>query len=392
MCDGFPRKKIVVLGATGSIGRSALEVVRRCPDLFEVTAIAAYSNVNLIAEQIAEFRPRYAAMGDETAAARLGQQYPETTVYAGPEGLEKVASLPVDVVLCAMVGAAGLRPMFAAIDAGNRVAVSNKEPVVMAGKLLMERAAAGNTDVIPVDSEHNAIFQCLHGHRREDVRCIHLTASGGPFYGKPRESLAHVTPEEATRHPTWDMGDKVSVDSATLMNKGLEIIEAMWLFGLPPDRIEVLIHPQSIVHGLVEFNDGSILAQMSVTDMKLPILNALMWPDRVASPLSRLDLTAVGALQFAAPDFEQFPCLAHARSAAAEGGTAPAILNAANEVGVQAFCNHRISFLDISEVVRITRDLCETVHEYSLEDVLAADCLAREKAAQIVDRLERNHR
>ncbi|HEX71991.1 MAG TPA: 1-deoxy-D-xylulose-5-phosphate reductoisomerase [Candidatus Hydrogenedentes bacterium] len=392
MSDELPRKKIVVLGATGSIGRSALEVVRRHPDLFEVTAIAAHTNVNLIAEQIAEFHPRYAAMGDKTAAARLAERCPETTVYAGPEGLETVASLPVDVVLCAMVGAAGLRPMFAAIDAGNRVAVSNKEPVVMAGKLIMERAAAGNADVIPVDSEHNAVFQCLHGHRREDVRCIHLTASGGPFYGKPRETLARVTPEEATRHPTWDMGDKVSVDSATLMNKGLEIIEAMWLFGLPQDRIEVLIHPQSIVHGLVEFNDGSILAQMSVTDMKLPILTALMWPDRVASPLKRLDLTAVGALQFAAPDFEQFPCLAHARRAAAEGGTAPAILNAANEVGVQAFCNHRISFLDISEIVRITRDLCEAVYEYSLEDVLAADCLAREKAAQIVDRLERNHR
>ncbi len=390
MSEGIPRKKIVVLGATGSIGRSALEVVRRCPDLFEVVAVAAHSNVNLIAEQIAEFRPRCAAMGDQSAAARLRERCPETTVYAGPEGLETVASLPVDVVLCAMVGAAGLRPMFAAIDAGNRVAVANKEPVVMAGKLIMERAAARHADVIPVDSEHNAVFQCLQGHKREDVRCIHLTASGGPFYGRPRETLARVTPEEATRHPTWDMGDKVSVDSATLMNKGLEIIEAMWLFGLPEDRIAVLIHPQSIVHALVEFNDGSILAQMGVTDMKFPILSALTWPDRVASPLGRLDLATVGALHFALPDFDQFPCLAYARRAAAEGGTAPAILNAANEIGVQAFCNHRITFLDISEVVRITRDCCEVVQEYSLEDVVEADRVAREKAARTVERLERN--
>lgn len=379
-----------MLGATGSIGRSALEVVRRYPDLFDVAALAARANLTLMSEQIAEFRPACAAMWDAAAAEELQRRFPETKVYSGLDGLNAVASLPVDVALCAMVGAVGLHPLLAAIAAGNRVAVANKEPFVMAGKIIMERAAAKGVDVIPVDSEHNAIFQCLQGHARDDLRCIYLTASGGPFYGMPRASLARVTPEEATKHPTWDMGSKVSVDSATLMNKGLEIIEAMGLFGLTEERIEVLIHPQSIVHGLVEFNDGSVLAHMGLTDMKFPILSALTWPYRVSSPMGRLDLKTIGALQFDAPDFEQFPCLAHARQAAAEGGTAPAVLNAANEAGVHAFCNRRISFLQISDVVQGTREACPVHPQYDLESILEADRAAREIALQIVSKLERS--
>jgi 1-deoxy-D-xylulose-5-phosphate reductoisomerase len=288
-----------------------------------------------------------------------------------------------------VVGAVGLRPLLAAINAGNRVAVANKEPVVMAGRLIMERAQALGVDILPVDSEHNAIFQCLHGYDKRDLRCIHLTASGGPFYGKPRWALEHITPEQATKHPTWDMGAKISVDSATLMNKGLEVIEAMWLFGFPADRIEVVIHPQSVVHSLVEFNDGHILAHLGVTDMKFPILFALTWPERVESPMARLDLTRLRELSFAAPDFDAFPCLGLAREAANEGGTAPAILNAANEVAVTAFCKRRLPFLAISDVVEHVRATCPSTRQYTLDAVLDADAAARAKAQEYIAQREK---
>jgi len=378
-------RRLVILGSTGSIGVSALEVVRRYRDRFEVVGLGAHANVDLLTAQMQEFRPPFAALADRAAARRLRAAIPSANILDGPEGLEALAALDVDVVLCAMVGAAGLQPVLRAIDAGNAVALANKEPVVMAGRLIMERAARRGVPVLPVDSEHNAIFQCIQGHAKEDVRSIHLTASGGPFYGRPRVALRDVTPEQATRHPTWKMGAKVSVDSATLMNKGLEIIEAMWLFDLPARKIEVIIHPQSVVHGLVEFNDGHILAHLSVTDMKFPILFALTYPERVASPMERLNLAALQSLSFDAPDFDAFPCLAYARQAAFEGGTAPAILNAANEEAVAAFCARRISFLGISDVVGDVCDACAVVADNNLETVLAADEEARRRARAAVE-------
>jgi len=317
----------------------------------------------------------------------VAASHPGVQVLAGPSGLEELASVDADVTLCAMVGAAGLKPVLAAIDRGKRVALANKEPLVMAGQLIMQRARERGAEVIPVDSEHSAIFQCLHGHKADDVWCIHLTASGGPFYGRPADSLRRVTPEQATRHPTWDMGEKISVDSATLMNKGLEIIEAMWLFGMRLEQIQVVIHPQSIVHSLVEFCDGSILAHLGPTDMKFPIQLALTWPDRARPPMGRLDLTELPPLTFAAPDFSEFPCLEYARSAARAGGTAPALLNAANETAVRAFCERRIQFLQIGEVVRETMEAAEPVHEVTLETVMAADRDARRHAAEYVGTL-----
>lgn len=381
-------KRLTILGSTGSIGRSTLEVVRRYPDRFQIVALAAHANVDLLARQIEEFRPAYVAVTNEAAGARLRAMRPPVTLWTGPDALEAAAVVESDVVLCAVVGAVGLRPLLAAIDAGRRVAVANKEPFVIAGRLVMERAAQRGVDLLPVDSEHNAIFQCIQGYRREDIRCVHLTASGGPFYGRPRAALRDITPEQASKHPTWDMGTKISVDSATLMNKGLEIIEAMWLFGLQERQIEVLIHPQSVVHSLVEFTDGNILAHLGVTDMKVPILFALTWPERVQCPMGRLDLTALRELTFAAPQFDEFPCLAYAREAAAEGGTAPAVLNAANEAAVEAFCGHRIAFLQISEVVRRVRDNCPAAQRYDLDTIIDADARARGHAERVVREIE----
>ncbi len=381
-------RRITVLGSTGSIGRSALDIARRHPDRFTVEALAARSDAERMAAQIREFRPRVAVLSDHAAAARLRAMDPGCPVLGGPEGLAEAAALPADTVLCAVVGAVGLAPLLAALDAGNRVAVANKEPLVMAGRLVMERARARGVDVLPVDSEHNAVFQCLQGHDPADVRCIHLTASGGPFYGRSREQMRDITPEQAAKHPTWRMGEKISVDSATLMNKGLEIIEAMWLFGLPLEKIEVVIHPQSTVHSLVEFNDGNILAQLGVTDMRTPIMHALMYPERAPGPVARLDLADLGALTFHAPDFEAFPCLALARDAAAEGGTATAVLNAANEEAVAAFCAGRIPFLAIGGVVENTRALCPATADWDLESVLDADRRARETAGGLIARME----
>jgi len=378
------RQAITILGSTGSIGKSALEVVRQYPHRFEVRGLAAHSNIELLAEQVREFQPRAVAISDAQAAERFKGMGFDLPVYPGVEGMEALAAEDADTVLCAVVGAVGLKPLLAAIEAGHRVAVANKEPFVMAGKYVMERARARGATVLPVDSEHNAIFQCLEGSRKEDVLAIHLTASGGPFYRKTRSELEHVTPAEATRHPTWDMGAKISVDSATLMNKGLELVEAMWLFDMPEHQIEVVIHPQSVIHSLVEFRDGHILAHLGVTDMKFPISFALSWPERVESPMARLDLRSLSNLSFAAPDFSAFPCLGLARAAAAEGGTAPAILNAANEEAVAAFCAGQLGFLRISDVVEQTRAQVAAGADYGLDAVLAADETARAKAREII--------
>lgn len=380
-------RRIAILGSTGSIGRNALDVVRRYPNQFQVVALAAHSNVDLLAKQVAEFHPSRVAVVDEAAGAKLASNSHPIELLTGPHALAELASGPVDVVLCAIVGAAGLTPLLQAIDAGNRIALANKEPLVMAGPLIMERGRCRGVEVLPVDSEHNAIFQCLHGHDHNDVQCIHLTASGGPFYGRQRASLRDVSPEEATEHPTWDMGPKISVDSATLMNKGLEVVEAMHLFDVPIDKVQVIIHPQSIVHSLVEFKDGSILAHLGLTDMKFPILFALTWPERVQSPMGRLDLTQMRELTFAAPDFSEFPCLAYAFQAARTGGTAPALLNAANEAAVKAFCQRRITFLQISDVVGDVLNTCAVHSEVTLDSVVAADSEARRRAGDKIKAL-----
>ena len=387
MSQRVERRRIIILGSTGSIGRSALAVVEQYPERFEVVGLAAHSNVTLLAKQIEALSPAYVAVTDEDAAAALTEIPAGTTVWSGTESMKKLAAQDVDIVLCAVVGAVGLKPILSAIEAGNHVAVANKEPFVMAGRLILERAEAQGVNVLPVDSEHSAIFQCLQGNDVDDIACIHLTASGGPFYGRPLASLVDVTPGEATNHPTWEMGAKISVDSATLMNKGLEIIEAMILFDLSADQVEVAIHPQSIIHSLVEFKDGNLLAHLGVTDMRFPILFALSYPKRVEYPMARLDLSTMQALSFAVPDFSAFPCLALARSAAERGGTAPAILNAANEIAVAAFCKNRLGFLDISAVVDSVVTESAVADEYTLAEVLTADEMARERAAAVVTKL-----
>ncbi len=384
-----PPRHITILGSTGSIGRNALDVVRNSPGAYVVDALAANANVDLLAAQLREFAPRAVAVHDRGAAAKLREMMPGLDVLEGQKGLAEAAARPVDTVLCAVVGAAGLPPLLAAIDAGNRIALANKEPLVMAGELIMARAARRGVDILPVDSEHSAIFQCLGGRRdASGVRCILLTASGGPFYGRTREELGGITPEQAARHPRWRMGAQISVDSATLMNKGLEIIEAMHLFGVPHDRIGVVIHPESVVHGLVEFFDGNILAQMGVTDMRAPIGYALAFPGRAAEPVERLDLAKLGSLTFAAPDTAAFPCLDLARGAARQGGGAPAVLNGANEQAVAAFCAGRIPFLAIGDVVAGALDRASDCPGGTLAEILDADRRARAAADEIITRLE----
>lgn len=377
-------RRLTILGSTGSIGKSALKIVRDSPGDFEVVGLGANSNVDELARQIHEFKPNRAALADPDAAARLQQQVPGTKIGSGPESIADLAAIDVDVVLCGVVGAVGLRSILRALESGNRIALANKEPMVMAGRLIMSEARARGVPVLPVDSEHNAIFQLLEGRDPADVHRVYLTASGGPFYGRPRESLRDIKPEEAANHPTWDMGPKISVDSATLMNKGLEIMEAMWLFDLPFGTIEAIIHPQSLVHGLVEFKDGHILAHMGVTDMTLPIQFALTWPKRVELAMARLDLAAMGDLSFATPDFSEFPCLGHAMGAARQGGTAGAVLNAANEVAVEAFRQGRIPYLAIAEVVGEVLESSNFQEEYSLESILEVDLEARRLAENVV--------
>ncbi len=381
-------RRITLLGSTGSIGRSALKVIRACPGRFEIVALAAHSNVAELARQAAEFNPKYIAVSDEAAARELRALGLRAEVLAGPRALEDAAALDTDLVLCGVVGAAGLKPILRAIAAGHTVALANKEPMIMAGRLITGAARAAGVRILPVDSEHNALFQCLEGRDPADVFAVYLTASGGPFYGKPRESLRAITPAQATSHPTWDMGAKISVDSATLMNKGLEVIEAMWLFDLPLDKIRVVIHPQSIMHGLVEFTDGHILAHLGVTDMVMPIQFAMTWPERVKSPMARLDLTRMKALTFAGPDFREFPCLDIALAAARRGGTAGAVLNAANETAVAAFLAGRLPFLGIAEVVRRVLESSEVRADDSLDTILAADADARRAAQSLVQNLK----
>ena len=391
-----PARKITILGASGSIGASTLDVIERNPSRFSVAALAAHRQWQALLAQVARFRPPYAALLDVQAARCLEDAVRSeglpTRVLSGPEGLREVATLPAaDTVVTAIVGGAGLGPTLAAARAGKRILLANKETLVLAGGLFMTAVREGGATLLPIDSEHNAIFQCLppdaDGSRgRRGVRRILLTASGGPFRTTPATDLARVTPEQACAHPRWRMGRKISVDSATMMNKGLEMIEAHWLFGLAPREIEVLIHPESIVHSMVEYDDGSVLAQLGNPDMRTPIAHALAWPDRVAAGVNALDLAAIGALHFAEPDPERFPCLALARSALAAGGSAAASLNGANEVAVAAFLERTIGFLDIADVCAEALSKLPTRPVAALDDALEADRAGRSLALELLSR------
>ncbi len=383
-------KNLVVLGSTGTIGENTLAVAARHPDRFRVVALAARANHETLFEQCRRFQPAFAVLVDRSAADLLGRRLSAdglpTRVLAGSEALAQVARLPeADLVMAAIVGAAGLAPTLAAASSGKQLLLANKEALVLAGALLIDAARASGARILPNDSEHNAIFQCLPEKRSGDlatpgVRRILLTASGGPFLRTRREELAAVTPEQAIAHPNWRMGPKISVDSATLMNKGLELIEACHLFAVTPDRIEVIVHPQSIVHSLVEFEDGSVIAEMSQPDMRVPIAYALGWPDRIGSGVAPLDLVKIGKLSFEVPDLEKFPCLALAGEAARSGGTAPAVLNAANEVAVAAFLARRLNFDRIAAVIESVLQQHEPGPVGCLDDALAADAWARERA------------
>ena len=386
--------RLVILGSTGSIGVSTLDVVARHPSRFSVVALTAHSNVTVMAEQCTRFQPQYAVMVEAEAAAQLEQQLkqtaPDVKVLAGAESLVSVAGLAdADTVMAAIVGAAGLLPTLEAARHGKRVMLANKEALVMSGALFMQAVRDHDALLLPIDSEHNAILQCLPdnyvvGEVPRGVRKIMLTASGGPFRTLPLEHLAAVTPEQAIDHPNWEMGRKISVDSATMMNKGLEVIEACWLFGLPLERIDVVLHPQSLIHSLVEYEDGSVLAQMGNPDMRIPISHALGWPDRIQSGANSLDLLAAGDLQFEAPDLSRYPCLSLAFEAWQAGGTAPAILNAANEVAVQAFLEGLIPFTAIHTVIQKTLKQCAVSKADSLEVILDADAFARDVSGRLV--------
>ncbi len=379
------RKKIAILGSTGSIGTTALELIARFPKDFEVAALAAGRRVRSLESQIERFRPALVSLADESDADRLrsalGRGGPQ--VLSGKEGLVAVAAgSGADLVLSAMVGAVGLEPTLAAIDAGIDVGLANKEVMVVAGELVRRRAAASGARVLPVDSEHNAIFQALEGRPREHVRRLVLTASGGPFRGHSDEQLAAVTREQALAHPTWDMGAKITIDSATMMNKGLEVIEARWLFDVPPEAISVVVHPQSIVHSMVEYRDGSLVAVMAIPDMTIPIAHVLAYPDLLdLGHLPRLDLVDAGALTFERPDAERFPCLDLAYRALAAGGTMPAVANAANEVAVARFLDGEIRFTEIAEIIRKAMDDHQPSDYHDVAELLEADAWAREHAA-----------
>ena len=385
-------KRIAILGSTGSIGRSALAVVDAHPDRLRVVALAAGENADRLGEQIARYRPAIAAMASGAAIDRLRQSRPASDVElagGGRDGLVAVASHPdVDLVLCASSGTDGLEAVLAAIEHGKTIALANKEVLVMAGGIVTEAAARRGVAILPVDSEHNAIHQCLHRRAHGDVRRLVLTASGGPFRGRSAAGLSDVTADAALQHPTWRMGRKITIDSATLMNKGLEVIEAHWLFGVRPDQIDVLIHPQSVVHSMVEFVDGSTIAQLGVTDMRLPIQYAFSYPDRWPSDLPRLDLARTGRLDFEAPDTDAFPCLRLAYRALADARSLPVVLNAANEIAVAGFLDNRIPFPAIAHIIEAAMDAHTPGEVQTLQAVRAADQWARDFSAEIARRIQ----
>ncbi|MBH0204220.1 MAG: 1-deoxy-D-xylulose-5-phosphate reductoisomerase [Nitrospiraceae bacterium] len=385
-------KSIIILGSTGSIGTNTLDIVQRFPEDFRVVGLTAGGNVEKLEAQIRAFNPQVVAVSTESSAAALRTRCAglPVEILAGEEGIAQVAAMPgAELVISAIVGAAGLLPTLAAIRSGKHIALANKEPMVMAGKLMQEEARKHGVRIFPVDSEHSAIFQSLEGHRLEDVRRLILTASGGALWTLTKAQLQDVTPERALQHPNWKMGSKITIDSATLMNKGLEVVEARWLFDIGESRIDVLIHRESIIHSLVEYEDRSMIAQLGLPDMRTPISYAMRYPERMPLDLPSLDLTEVGKLTFCKPDHDRFPCLNLGYESLRIGGTMPAAMNAANEVAVDAFLNGGLRFIEIADVIRNTMHAHTHREITGLEDALEADRWAREKAGSLVHALPR---
>lgn len=387
-------KKVVILGSTGSIGKSTLEVISCYPERFKVLGLTAGKNITLLSEQIKKFRPDVVAISDEKDFKKLKKtlsgikKMPE--MLFGTEGISEVSCRSdADIVVSAIVGAAGLIPTLSAIKSGKTVALANKETLVMAGELVVSHVKKNSAKLLPIDSEHSAIFQCIGGYNRKDIKKIILTASGGPFIGRKRKDLEKISPEAALRHPNWAMGKKITIDSATLMNKGLEIIEAHYLFSVPLENIDVMIHPQSIIHSMVEFIDGSIIAQMSIPDMKGPIAYALSYPERLKSVINGINFERVSSLTFQKPDHKTFPCLNLACLALKIGGTMPTVLNASNEIAVEAFLNRNISFNDIPVIIKKVMDYHSPVKAKNIEKILSVDRWAREKALEFVRKIKR---
>ena len=381
-------KSLALLGSTGSIGKNTLRIVDQFPDHFNIKTMTAKNNVQLLAEQIKTFRPEMVAVYDEKASKELRALLPSSSgvkIMQGTDGYCAAASWSgADMTIGAMVGAAGLHPILAAIDAGKEIALANKETLVMAGSLVTSAAADKGLHLLPIDSEHSAIFQCLQGHRRSDLEKILLTASGGPFLNLPASDFSRITPQQALKHPNWEMGAKITIDSATLMNKGLEVIEAKWLFDLNVEKIEVIVHPQSIIHSMVAFCDGSMLAQMGIPDMQEAIAYALSYPERIPLGQPLPNLSEMGQLTFQDADLSKFPCLGIAFDACREGGTLPVVLNAANEVAVEAFLSEKIRFTGIAKVIDAVMNVHNLIQEPDLETILDADAWARQEAQSLV--------
>ncbi|MDO4704458.1 1-deoxy-D-xylulose-5-phosphate reductoisomerase [Tannerella sp.] len=383
------KRRLAILGSTGSIGTQALEVVSEHPDEFEVYALTAHQQVDLLIRQARRFMPEVVVIADEQYYPQLKEALADlpVKVWGGADAIAQVVQMePIDMVLTAMVGYAGLRPTIAALEAGKAIALANKETLVVAGELIMTLAKEKNVPILPVDSEHSAIFQCLSGTWDNSLEKIWLTASGGPFRTKTLDELTTVTKAQALRHPNWDMGAKVTIDSASMMNKGFEMIEARWLFGLQPEQIEVVVHPQSIIHSMVQFEDGAVLAQLGLPDMKLPIAYALSYPKRLKSPAPRLDFRQYASLTFEEPDMKRFRNLAYAFEAIRKGGNMPCILNAANEVAVAAFLEERTGFLQMSDVIARTMEQATFVARPTYEDYVQTDAEARRIAAEFLNR------
>ncbi|MDI6742962.1 MAG: 1-deoxy-D-xylulose-5-phosphate reductoisomerase [Smithella sp.] len=384
-------KKITILGSTGSIGCSALDIIEKNPEHFKVAALSAGGNIVRLKEQIEKFKPRIVALAHKDSALELrGSLWAKSRVKIvyGIEGIQEAASYhAADMVISAISGSAGLLPTLAAIEAGKDIALANKETMVLAGNVVTQMAVKNRVNIIPVDSEHSAIFQCLAGTKRENIQRIILTASGGPFLNRSRNELRNVTVKQTLHHPRWSMGKKITIDSASMMNKGLEIIEAKWLFNVAYEAIDVLVHPQSIVHSMVEFIDGAVLAQMGIPDMKIPIAYALTYPERIVNDLRKLDLVKSGHLEFYKPDIKKFPCLRIAIDAGIAGGTAPAVMNAADEIAVHAFMQKKIRFIDLPIVIEKVLNLHQVIGNPALEDILQADRWARMQTEKIIERM-----
>lgn len=387
-------KGLCILGSTGSIGVNTLDVAARHPEKYKIVAISANSQVERLAEQCEQYLPEYAVMANKDSAEKLAEilkdKFPTIKVLSGISGLEMIASLDqVDYVMAAIVGAAGLKPTLAAARSGKRVLLANKEALVMSGQIFMDEVQKNNAELLPIDSEHNAIFQCMpenyNGLTESGITKILLTGSGGPFRTRSIDELEEVTPDQACAHPNWSMGRKISVDSATMMNKGLELIEACWLFQTTPDNIQIVVHPQSVIHSMVQYTDGSVLAQLGQPDMRTPIAHALSWPDRIDSGVEKLDFFSVSKLEFDKPDYERFPCLRLAEESIRKGGTAPAILNAANEVAVASFLDEKLKFTDIPYIVEQTLKNVSSRPALTLDIILEDDLAARKEAEQLID-------